>query len=68
MRQLSNILSNDQVNGLAEAGKVEFRKLANDSEFFAIINGDLYKKGNSYHILKREFLKYEKKIKLKREY
>lgn len=63
MKQLSNILSNKQVSELAEAGKVEFRKLANDSEFFAIIDGDLYKKGNSYHILKRGFTDYEKKMK-----
>lgn len=62
MSELPDKLTNEQVSDLAEAGLVEYRRLGNDYKFFVIINGDLYKKGGSYDILKRDFSEYEARI------
>jgi len=64
MIQLLDKLSDEKVNELANAGRVEYRDFCGDGkDYFAIVDGDLYVKGNSYRILKRNFVEYEVKLK-----
>lgn len=64
MEQLQNKLSDEYVNKLANARKVEFRGLGGyGKNHFAIIYGDLYVKEDGYRILKRNFLEYEAEVK-----
>ena len=63
MKQLSDKLSDERVEELARAGKVEYESFCGDNKFFAVIDGDLYRKKDSYHLLKRGYSEYKGSLK-----
>lgn len=64
MKNLPNILSDDEVRELVGAGRVKFEDSFGNPKFFAVIDGDLYKykEGESYHILKRGYEEYKLRL------
>lgn len=62
MKNLPNILSDEQVENLVATGKAYYEIFCDKPKFFVVINGDLYKKGHSYHIVKREYEEHKSEI------
>jgi len=63
MKQLLNQLNDEQVNELARAGRVQFKKFCDNDKFFAEIdneNGDydLYGNTGSYNLIRRNVREY----------
>jgi len=63
MKQLPDKLSGEQVEELARAGRVEYESFCGNNKFFAVIDGNLYRKKNSYHLLKTNYHEYKESLK-----
>jgi len=58
MEQLPDKLSNEQVEKLAEAGRVQYEPFLTSKKYFAIIDeNNLYANRGSYTIITREYKK-----------
>ena len=62
MNSLPDKLTDNEVENLVATGKAYYESFCNKPKFFAVINGDLYRKYHSYHILKRGYEEYKSEI------